>query len=80
MPSLAIADDNDDPSSLSHPRDDEEESNEGEEGNEVPVLSSIWDDVTVEKFFCNKSTKKWRCLWCNAVYASWNGTKALWHV
>jgi len=66
-------------------KEEEEEENPDEEDqddDERPiVLSSIWDDKMISKFFGKEdSRKKWKCLWCKSVFTTWNGTKALQHV
>jgi len=59
-----------------HPDEEDQDDDEG-----PIVLSSIWDDKMISKFFGKEDLrKKWKCLWCKSVFTTWNGTKALQHV
>jgi len=61
------------------PIDVADDSNTDDIENNVK-LNSIWDDDMVTKSITEDGMKQWKCCWCNNVYASWNGTKALCHV
>ena len=59
-----------------------EDAAEVDDGDDVDPLAmtSIWDDVKINKIFSEDGKKTWMCGYCNSSFSGHNATKAVAHV
>lgn len=43
-------------------------------------IVSIFEDDMIKKYTDQDGKAKWKCKWCNGVFAGWNATKAICHL
>ena len=68
--------------------DDDSDDDNADGDNEAPsslnklivANGSIFDDDMIEKYTTEEGNARWKCKWCNNTFASWNATKAIYHL
>jgi hypothetical protein len=59
--------------------DEDEEVDEADDVDPL-LMSSIWDDVKIQKTLSEDGKRMWKCGYCNSSFSGHNATKAVAHV